>query len=1034
MKKIIFIIHTMLMLCLNAVAQDAFTVTGKVIDGTSNEPLIGVNVTIKNEPGLGTITDINGKFTIKDVTAYNILIFSYVGYDQLEVPVKNKRTLDIVMKESENNLIDEVVITGTGLKKKVNLTGAITNVDVKALQSNPSGPISTSLAGVVPGVQAITSSGRPGSTSEFWIRSISTFGASTSALVLVDGFERDLDEINVEDIESFTVLKDASETAIYGSRGANGVVLITTRRGKSGKININVKGEAFYNQPTQLPDFVDGYTFASMANEARITRNQDALYTPEELEMFRLQLDPDLYPSVDWMDVMMRNGSWSERGSISLTGGGNTARYYVGGSFLSQQGLYKTDAVMKDYDTNANYNKWNYRVNLDVDITKTTLLKLGVAGALDTQKDPGVGSGGIWNSIMGYNPIMVPVMYSNGYVPTYKGDLNGDGFNPWVLATQTGYQERWNNNMECTLELQQKLDFLTKGLSFKFRFGYDTYNKNWKTLLKWPEQYRATPRYRDENGELVFTRIVEEKKMEQTSGSDGTRKEFLEWQFDYSRTFFRNHYVNAVLKYNQQANIKTQNVGTDIKNGIDHRNQGFAGRFDYNWKHRYYVNFNFGYTGSENFHKNHRWGFFPAISAAWNLSEEPIIKKVFPWLDLFKVRYSWGKVGNDNIGTRFPYLYTLNTGDGFNSGDFGYSRNWTGRKYDQLASTDVSWEISTKQDLGIDFSIFNDAFSGTFDYFTERRKGIYMSRNYLPYYIGLQSNPSANVGEVKAHGMDGNIAFKQRIGNVNLIFRANMTISKNEIVERDEQYNIYEYRLQKGHRVNQAMGLISLGLFKDYEDIRNSPRQTFGDVMPGDIKYKDVNGDGVVNGDDEVAIGSTTKPNFTYGFGFTAQWKGIDVNMHFQGVGKSSYFIKGSSVWMFTNVNEVDNTSWGNLLSGLAHSDRWISHEISGTMETENPNAEYPRLSYGGNGNNYRNSTFWLRDGSYLRLKTLDIGYSLPSKLVRKLHCNTIRFFFIGTNLLTWSKFDLWDPEMGSSDGKNYPLNKSYSLGISVNL
>lgn len=1033
MKRTLLFICALLTSCLSIMAQGSHTVTGKVIDGTNNEPLIGVNVSIKNEPGLGTITDINGKYTIKNVKPYSTLVFTYIGFATEEIQVKDKYKIDLVMKEDLNNVIDEVVITGTGLKKKVNLTGAITNVNVESLKSNPGGSISTSLAGIVPGVQAVTSSGKPGSTSEFWIRSISTFGANASALVLVDGFERSLDEINVEDIESFSVLKDASETAIYGSRGANGVVLITTRRGKSGKININVKGEAFYNQPTKLPDFVDGYQYASMANEARITRNQDPLFSPEELEMFRLQLDPDLYPSVDWIDVMMRNGSWSGRGSISMTGGGNTARYYVGGSFLSQQGLYKTDAVMKDYDTNANYNKWNYRMNVDIDVTKTTLLKLGVAGVLDTQKDPGTGSDNIWNAIMGYNPIMVPIMYSNGYIPTYK-DEGGGGFNPWVQATQTGYRESWNNNIECTLELQQKLDFLTKGLSFKFRFGYDTYNSNWKNFSKWPDQYRATPHYRDENGELLFTRIVEEKKMQQTSGSEGRRKEFLEWQFDYSRVFFKNHYVNAVVKYNQQAEIKTQNVGTDIEKGIDHRNQGFAGRFDYNWKHRYYVNFNFGITGSENFHKDYRWGFFPAVSAAWNISEEPFIKRIFPWLDLFKVRYSWGKVGNDNLGynVRFPYLYTLTTMGGFNSGDFGYSRGWSGRKYDKLASTAVGWEVATKQDVGIDFAIFNDVLTGTIDYFKEHRTGIYMSRNYLPYYTGLQSNPSANVGEVKAHGMDGNVAFNKKFGDVLVTLRANMTVSKNEIVERDEMSDVYEYRLQKGHRVNQARGLIALGLFKDYEEIRNWANQ--GDVMPGDIKYKDVNGDGNINWEDEVAIGATTKPNLTYGFGVSAKWKGFDVNVHFQGVGKSSYFINGSSVWMFTNVNSEDNTAWGNILSAMASGNRWISHEISGTMDTEDPNADYPRLSYGGNGNNYRNSTFWLRDGSYLRLKTLDVGYSLPSNVVRKIHCNSVRFFFIGTNLLTWSKFDLWDPEMGSSDGKKYPLNRSFSLGVSINL
>lgn len=1029
-------------LYLSTVAQESFNITGTVVDGISNEPMIGVNVIIKDRPGVGTITDIEGRFTIKNATSYQTLVFSFIGYNKVEVPIKEQRVLNIKMEESADNTLEDVIVTGSGLKTKINLTGAITNVDVETLKVNPTGAISNSLAGVVPGIQAMTTSGRPGTTSEFWIRSISTFGASTAALVLVDGFERNLDEINVEDIESFSVLKDASETAIYGSRGANGVILVTTRRGASGKINISTKVETFYNTLTKLPDFVDGYQFASMANEARITRNQEPLYTDTELDMFKYKLDPDLYPDVNWLDVMMRDGAWSERASLSMTGGGSTARYYIGASWLNQEGMYKTDAAMKDYDTNANYTKWNYRMNIDVDITKSTLLKVGLSGSLDRQSDAGAGTGSIWNSIMGYNPTMMPIMYSNGYVPAFKivfqddnpnNNITDNGMNPWTLATQTGFQENWNNNVQVTTELQQQLDFLTKGLSFQFRFGYDTYSRNYKQYVKWPEQYTATPRYRNRYGELEFTRLAPERLMSQNANSSGSRKEFLEWQFNYSRAFFINHRVNAVLKYNQQANILTQNVGTDIKNGIDRRNQGLAGRFDYNWKSRYYVNFNFGLTGSENFHKDHRWGFFPAASAAWNISEEPYIKNNFSWLDMFKVRYSWGKVGNDNMGSRFPYLYELRTvASGFDFSDYGSSRTYSGREYATLASTNVSWEISTKQNLGFDIALLKDKFTGTIDFFNEHRTGIYMSRGYLPWHMGVtpSNNPSANVGEVYAEGFDGHMAYTEKFGNVKLTFRGNMTISRNEILERDEQSTVYEYTLMKGHRVNQAKGLIALGLFKDYEDIRNSPRQTFtsAEIMPGDIKYKDVNGDGVVNGDDRVAIGATTKPNLTYGFGTSVQWKGIDVNVHFQGVGKSTYFINGTTVNMFQNYDTNRNAIWGNVLSVMANSNRWIADV------NEDPNADYPRLTFGPNNNNNQASTFWLRNGSYIRLKTLDIGYSLPASFSRKIYCNNIRFFFIGTNLLTWSAFDVWDPEMGSSDGKAYPLNKTYSLGVSVNL
>lgn len=376
MRNILLICMMLLGFSVHAFAQKEIVVTGIVTD-TNKEPLIGVNVSIANMPGLGAITDINGKFLLK-MPPYNKLVFTYIGYEPVEVLVKEQRTVNIAMEEAKATLIDEVVVTGTGTQKKIAVTGAVTNVDVAALKTSPSASMADALAGVVPGIQAMQSNGRPGSVSEFWIRSISTFGASNAALVLVDGFERDLNEINVEDVESFTVLKDASATAIYGSKGANGVILVNTRRGKEGKININAKVETFYSMFTQLPEFVDGYTYASMANEAKTTRNQEPLYQPEELELFRLGLDPDLYPNVDWMDLILRDGAWSTRASLNMTGGGRTARYYVGGSYQDQQGMYKTDKSLKKYNTNANFRKWTYRMNVDIDITKTTLLKVGV--------------------------------------------------------------------------------------------------------------------------------------------------------------------------------------------------------------------------------------------------------------------------------------------------------------------------------------------------------------------------------------------------------------------------------------------------------------------------------------------------------------------------------------------------------------------------------------------------------------------------------------------------------------------------------
>ncbi len=1036
-----FITICLLLVSVAAFSQKKIQVTGVVTD-TNKEPLVGVNVTVKDQAGLGAITDINGRYKIS-IEEFSRLVFSYIGFDKQEVLVKRQQIVDVVLKESEASELDEVVITGTGAQKKLTVTGAVTTVNINDLKANPTANLSNALAGNVAGVLAMQTSGQPGkNTSEFWIRGISTFGADNSALVLVDGFERSLDEINIEDVESFTVLKDASTTAIYGPRGANGVVLITTKHGKAGKINISAKVETSYNTRTITPEFVDGYTHARMMNEARITRNQEPIYQDDELEILRLGLDPDLYPNVNWKDVLLKDGAMTYRANVNMNGGGSTARYFVSLSYISEEGMYKTDnAVRKDYNTNPGSQRWNYRLNTDIDITKTTLVKVGVSGSLKKRNAPGQG-GNVWTSLMNQSPISIPVMYSNGYVPAFGKDDNRS--NPWVLATQTGYFEIWENKVQTNISLEQKLDFITKGLRFEGRFGFDTNNTNEISRKKMPQTWRAE-RFRNTDGEITFKEQRAEEKMTQSSTSTGNRTEFLEAILHYNRAF-KAHHVGGTLKYSQDAYRTTVEIGTDIKNGIAKRHMGLAGRASYNWNYRYFADFNFGYNGSENFADGHRFGFFPAFSLAWNVAEEKFVKKHLKWMNMFKLRYSYGKVGNDKLGERFPYLYTIaskytekvdgkdeeKTFPGWNWGDYGYSNSYDGRIYTQLASEGVTWEIATKHDIGVDLSLFNDKFTATVDYFHEQRDGIYMERKYLPSIVGIvRSNPKANVGSVLSQGFDGNFAYKQKLGKVNLTVRGNITYSKNEILEKDEENTVYPYQTEAGYRVNQAKGLIALGLFEDYDDIRNSPQQTaWGKVQPGDIKYKDVNGDGVINDGDKVAIGATTKPNMIYGFGISARWKGFDFNVHFQGSGKSSFFIEGSTVFAFKD------SQWGNILGNLV-ANRWVDKETAaklGIPANENPNASYPRLSYGGNDNNQQKSTFWLRNGSYLRLKTLEVGYTLPKSIVNKIKFNNIRVFFIGTNLLTFAKFKEWDPELGSSTGAEYPLSKVMTLGLTVNI
>ena len=1011
-------------------------VSGTIVDA-NGIPLIGATVVVKDKPGIGVASNIDGEYKI-EMETFQYLVFSYIGFETQEQLVKDENMiLDIIMQESKATALDEITITGMGPQKKVTVTGAITTVDVGTLRT-PSTNISNSLLGNVAGVLAMQQSGQPGSnTSEFWIRGISTFGGSSSALILVDGFERGMDELNIEDIESFSVLKDASATAIYGSRGANGVILINTKKGKDAKVEVNGKAEYTWTTRTRTPKFVDGLTYASMANEARVSRNKKPIYSDQELMMIDQKLDPDIYPNVDWMDLLLKDGAPTYRASASVRGGGSRARYYLSGSFLDEGGMYHVDKTMKEYDTNANYQRYNYRMNIDMNITASTLISVGIGGALEKTNHAGASSDQIWYSTFGYNPISMPVMYSNGYVPVLQGEegeRNERGYNPWTVATQTGYREIWKNTINSNITLEQGLDFVTEGLNFIGRFGYDTFNHNNIQRRKNPEMWRAE-RQRNSNGEIVFNRLVNERLLEQFSSAFGDRKEFFEAQLTYGRRF-GDHDIGSTIKYTHDNYVNTSNIGGDIMQGVARRYQGLAGNFSYGYMNRYLLNFNFGYNGSENFAKGHQFGFFPAYSAAWNIAEEDFIKDNIDWLGMFKLRYSYGEVGTDNSSSRFPYLanfgnITRHTGAGeqnasYNWGDLNSQFSFPGLTYTRVSSNNVTWEIAKKHDLGVDLYLWGDKFGLTVDYFNEKREGIYMRRSYLPNIVGIQGeDPSANVGSVKTEGFDGNFKFDQRISEVGLQIRGNFTYSKNEITEADEMVNRYPYLRRTGFRVDQAKGLVALGLFEDYEDIRNSPRQDFGnqqDLMPGDIKYKDINGDGIVNNDDIVPIGATTRPNLVYGLGISATWKGFDFNMHFQGAGKSHFFINGFTVYPFAN------SEWGNILEDMATANRWI------LGVNEDPKAEYPRLSYGGNSNNYRPSTYWLRDGSYLRLKTLELGYTLPKSMTIRSFVNSLRIHLIGQNLLTFSKFKLWDPEMGSSNGMKYPLGKTVTVGLTINI
>lgn len=985
-------------------------------------PIVGASVIAKNQPGVGTITDLDGNFSIK-VGPYDVLQITFVGYQAVEIPVlsiQDRNHLSVKMVEN-NQTIDEVVVTASGVQKKKTLTGAITNVELKHLNA-PGANLSNSLAGVVPGIIAMQSSGEPGENmSQFWIRGMSTFGAKSGALILVDGVERSFNEIPVEDIESFSVLKDASATAIYGQRGANGVVLITTKRGEKGKVKINVKAGFDWNSPVKVPEYSSGYDWARLANEALVGRYENPLYTDEELAIIQHGLDPDLYPNVDWRDLMLKNGAPSYYANINFSGGSDNVRYFVSGRYTGENGRYRTASSENTYNTNSTYERWNYRANVDMNLTRTTVLSASVGGWLVNRNAPSSSSDDIWKSFASYTPLSAPRKWSTGQWPIVDGMTT-----PEYQLTQTGYRTIWENKIESSVSLDQDLSFITKGLKFNGVFAFDTYNWNQITRSKSQELWSAED-MRDGNGNLVLKRVSNASAMNQKKEVKGDKRYYLQASLDYSRMFADKHRVGAFAMVYQQETSDVNFAEDDLMGSIPHRTLAYSGRFTYAYKDRYLTEFNWGYTGSENFEKGKQFGFFPAVSLGWVASEESFMKKAMPWLSLLKIRASYGEVGNDELEERrFPYITLVNTDDGgsYTFGEFGSNRVQAYR-IKTLGTPYLTWEVAKKYDIGVDFSLFNDRITGTVDWFLDKRDDIFMQRNQMPLTTGLaDQTPMANVGKMKSYGWDGNIAYTQQIGKVNLQFRANFTYQTTDILDKDEAANELWYKMEKGFQLNQSRGFIALGLFKDQDDIDRSPDQSSlanKTILPGDIKYKDVNGDGVINDDDIVPLGYRQTPGLQYGFGLSANWKNWGINLLFQGTGKCDFFLGGSGPHAFHDGKR------GNILQVMVDGNRWIPKEISGTEATENPNADWPRLTYTNNNNNNRKSTFWLRERKYLRLRNLEITYDLPQMWTRKFFVSNMRIGFIGQNLLTWAPFKWWDPEVPSEDGSNYPINRTYS-------
>ena len=1015
-NKILYIILVCLTCTLSLAAQSGYTVSGVVMT-EEGEPLVGVAIQYKNDPTKGMITDIDGNFVLNNVPANTTLIFSYIGYKDFSMVVTGNKTRQTIALKEDINQTEEVVVVGRGTQRKISVVGAVTNVKANDLQV-PAASVTNMLGGRVPGIIAVTRSGEPGSDfSEFWVRGIGTFGAGSSALVLVDGIEGDLNTLDPADIESFTVLKDASATAVYGVRGANGVVLVTTRRGKSGKLSISVKSNVGVSYSARTPDYVDAPTYATLANEASVVRGGRPVYDAAELRLFQTGLDPDLYPNVNWRDVMLKDYVWNHQHHISVNGGGSNARYYMSVGIQHKDAIYKQDKGIKNYDTNVGYNKYNFRANIDANLTKSTNLELGLESVIVNNAFPGYGDNNqaLWDAQANMTPVTVPVVYSDGTLPAYGADATQQ--NPYILLNYTGYKKKSEMTNSVRLKLTQDFDQWVKGLKVDALMSISTYSSLLQTQLKTPALYYATGRKKD--GTLDLIEKVSKADDKYSSTNLTTRKIYFEGRVNYERLFNEKHRVGGLLLYYMDDFVTGE--AQDLIASIPKRYTGLAARATYSLKDTYFIEGNLGYTGSEAFEKGEKFGIFPAISGGWVPTQYEWVQNNLKFIDFFKVRGSYGVVGNDRMnGVRFPFLSTMRQGSG--AGMWGGGNNIM---ESQEASQNLRWEKAKKLDLGIDAQLFHNKVDLTVDFFHEKRTGIFQQRASIPEEMGLATQPWANVGAMESWGADGNISYMHQFNkDWNLTVRANFTYTNNKLTAYEQSGVKYPYQSYIGTPYGNQRGLIALGLFKDQADIDNSPKQTFmSNVMPGDIKYKDVNGDGIINTDDEVLIGNSTVPRLQYGFAFELRYKRLSVSALFEGVGIVDFMYGGNGFYPFTGKQT------GNVLSIVADpANRWIPASYSGNPATENPNARFPRLTYGSNANNERNSTFWLENGRYLRLKNVQITYDFTSPFFKKIGLQGCQLSLIGDNLACWDGVKLWDPAQATGNGAVYPLQRVFTL------
>ena len=1001
-------------------AQTA-TVSGVVKDDTG-EPVIGAGVLVKGTT-LGTITDIDGHFSFRADDLNGVLVVSFVGMETQEIPMKGKGTFDIVLKSS-NTLLEEVQVVAYGAQKKVTLTGSISSVNTDELLKVPTASIGNMLSGVLSGVSSIQSSGQPGGDDpDVFIRGISTLNTmNAKPLYLVDGVERSFFQIDPNEVENITILKDASSTAVFGVRGANGVIIVTTKRGKEGKAKINASFSYGIQTPTRMPEFVNSYDYATFLNEAYTNDGKDPKFTPEAVEAFRTHSNPIIYPDTDWMELLFKSSAPQTQGNVNISGGTERVRYFISMGMLDQKGFFKNHDTR--YDANFNFNRYNYRANLDIDFTKTTLVAINMGGRVEKRNFPRSGDdiNQLFRRIYWATPFSGPgivdgkwIKGNSQYLPVGLSDGLGNIYG-------RGYGSKTTNVVNLDLALTQKLDFITKGLQFKIKVaynsGYDHTKERATSIESYQPWYRKDvtwmehPAGSDPN-EVVYIQDGEAGLISYAESFGKSRDWYAEASFDWKRDFGL-HHLSALALYNQS---KTYYPDSDYP-GIPRGYVGLVGRVTYDYDNKYLIEGNVGYNGSENFAPGNRYGFFPAVSGGWVLTQEEFLKDN-PVVNFLKIRASYGIVGNDRYhpyGTGFMdrFLYLSNSyfiGSGY---QFGTGTSWSPGAYEKsFGNSGLSWEKSAKQNYGIDFSLFNQKLSGSIDYFYEKRTDILAKASTDPI-IHAMSLPVLNLGIVSNKGVELNLKWNHKINSFRYWTNLNVSYAKNKIVYQDEVPSEYTYTLKTGHPVGQPFGLKVRGFY--YEGMEDVADHSYV-LKEGDVVYEDLNHDGKIDDNDKTAIGYPSYPLLNAGLTLGFEYKGFDFSMLWVGATKTSRVLEET-------FRKPLGETYDRSLMSHQFTDRW-------TPETA-ATAKLPRATIDGVKNNYRDSELWVKDASYLRLKNIEIGYNFRLPFMPKIGMEKMRVFMTGYNLLTFDKLKISDPESMSSGVPQYPVMRVINFGLNV--